>query len=72
MIEQDAQRRLLEEIGLLSDRIRELRSNGAADHKGQIDALETQAREKWQQLRGLRAGPAASDPSILRGGGRHQ
>jgi hypothetical protein len=51
-----AERRLLTELGELSDRIRALRAeshpNGA-----QIRPLEAQTSLKWQELRLLRAGP---------------
>ncbi len=56
-----AERRLLVELGALSDRIRVLRAErdpGAV----QIKPLEAQARLKWQELRLLRAGPINSEP----------
>jgi hypothetical protein len=62
-----AERRLLAELGVLSDRIRALRAerrpNGA-----NITPLEAQASLKWQELRLLRAGPlnAQSFPSETR------
>jgi hypothetical protein len=68
----DRQRRLLREIGGLSDRVRELRSTGAGRNSTQIKALEVQSRAKWQELRMLRAAPASVDPSMRSPGGRYQ
>lgn len=55
-----AERRLLAELGALSDRIRALRAehhpNGV-----EIRPLEAQTSLKWQELRLLRAGPINSE-----------
>lgn len=63
-----AERRLLAELGALSDRIRALR---AARHPSgsEIRPLEAQTSLKWQELRLLRAGPINSElfPTESRG-----
>ena len=51
---------LLREIGVLSDRVRELRRSDRHDPV-QIKALEGQSRSKWEELRLLRAGPVTVD-----------
>jgi hypothetical protein len=51
-----AERRLLVELGALSDRIRVLRAAGHPNGS-QIEPLEAQTSLKWQELRSLRAGP---------------
>jgi hypothetical protein len=50
-----AERRLLADLGALSDRIRVLRAEGHPNGV-QIRPLEAQASLKWQELRLLRAG----------------
>lgn len=55
-----AERRLLAELGALSDRIRVLRA-GREPSAVQIKPLEAQASLKWQELRLLRAGPVNSE-----------
>ncbi len=61
----ELERRVLREIGAVSDRIRELRNRAAAENRTQIAALELRSRQMWQQLRALRVGPAArSDPAV--------
>lgn len=56
----ERERRLLTEIGGLSDRIRALRGTGASNGT-QIRALEAQSRAKWEELRLLRAGSVNLD-----------
>lgn len=56
---------LLREIGLLSDRVRELRRSDHND-PAQIKALEGQSRSKWEELRLLRAGPVTIDAASPR------
>jgi len=57
----DREQRLLDDIGKLADRVRTLRATpGVIDSPG-IKALEDQSRSKWQELRTLRAGPAAAN-----------
>ena len=68
----DRQQRLLREIGGLSDQVRELRLTGADRNSTKIKALEVQSRAKWQELRMLRAGATAVDPSSRAGGGRYE
>jgi hypothetical protein len=51
-----AERRLLTELGTLSDRIRALRAERRPNGI-QIMPLEAQSALKWQELRLLRAGP---------------
>lgn len=63
---------LLREIGSLSDRLRELRRTGAAKNAPQIRALEGQSRDKWIELRTLRATPANLEPPTSRGGGLYR
>ena len=59
----ETERRLIDEIGGLADRVRALRRIGGASYDGgQIKALETQSRAKWEELRSLRAGPVNIDP----------
>jgi len=55
-----AERRLLAELGALSDRIRVLRAEGHPNAV-RINPLEAQASLKWQELRLLRAGPINSE-----------
>lgn len=64
-----AERRLLAELGSLSDRIRTLRAESDPSTV-QIKPLEAQASLKWQELRMLRAGPvnremSQSDPRVM-------
>jgi hypothetical protein len=54
------QQQLLREIGQLSDELRELRRKDASGSRPRIAALEVALREKWQELRTLRAG--STDP----------
>jgi hypothetical protein len=54
-----AERRLLAELGALSDRIRALRA-GRHPNGAEIRPLEAQTSLKWQELRLLRAGPINS------------
>lgn len=56
---------LLREIGVLSDRIRALRTRSAAANGTQIKALEEQSRSKWAELRTLRATPNGVPPSSV-------
>ena len=56
-----AERRLLAELGALSDRIRALRAEGHPNGI-EIRPLEAQTSLKWQELRLLRAGPINSEP----------
>ena len=55
-----AERRLLAELGTLSDRIRALRAEGHPNGS-EIRPLEAQSSLKWQELRLLRAGPINSE-----------
>ena len=55
------ERRLLLELGVLSDRLRALRATLHPDPKD-IRPLEAQMSLKWQQLRLLRAGPLNTEP----------
>jgi len=55
-----AERRLLAELGALSDRIRALRAGPHPDG-AKIRPLEAQTSLKWQELRLLRAGPINSE-----------
>jgi hypothetical protein len=63
------ERRLLVELGVLSDRLRALRATPRPD-ANEIRPLEAQMSLKWQQLRLLRAGPvnAEAQPTFRRGG----
>ena len=56
-----AERRLLAELGVLSDRIRALRA-GPHPNGVEIRPLEAQTSLKWQELRLLRAGPINAEP----------
>lgn len=59
----DLERRLIDDIGGIADRVRELRRTGGTSYDGgQIKALEVQSRAKWEELRSLRAGPVNLDP----------
>ncbi len=60
------ERRLLREIGALSDRVRELRRTDGRFDGTQIKALEGQSRVKWEELRLLRAGPTMTDSTSPR------
>jgi len=55
-----AERRLLAELGVLSDRIRALRKEPHPNAL-QIRPLEAHSSLKWQELRLLRAGPINAD-----------
>ena len=55
-----AERRLLADLGALSDRIRALRA-GRHPNGGEIRPLEAQTSLKWQELRLLRAGSINSE-----------
>jgi hypothetical protein len=63
------ERRLLTELGVLSDKLRALRASPRPD-ANDIRPLEAQMSLKWQQLRLLRAGPlnAEAHPAPRRGG----
>lgn len=63
------ERRLLGEIGVLSDRLRALRATARPD-SSEIRPIEAQMSLKWQELRLLRAGPinAEAQPTFRRGG----
>jgi hypothetical protein len=65
----DRQQRLLNDITALSDRVRELRRVDASANGAQIKTLEVQTREKWQELRIVRAGPTDVDTSSPRSRG---
>ena len=65
-VEPGRERGLLREIGGISDRVRELRRQGAASHGVQIKALEVESRSKWEELRMLRAGPMNDGPPVER------
>jgi hypothetical protein len=54
------EQQLLSDIQGIADRIRGLR--GKDGRLNEIKSLEEQARSKWEQLRRLRAAPAATDP----------
>ena len=64
-----AERRLLGELGVLSDQLRALRATSRPD-ASDIRPLEAQMSLKWQQLRLLRAGPRNTEaqPTSRRGG----
>jgi hypothetical protein len=49
---------LLRDIGRLSDELLELRRKDASGNKGRVAAVEVALREKWQELRRLRAATA--------------
>jgi hypothetical protein len=55
------QKRLIDDIGRIADRVRAIRAPGMDHDGGQIKALEAQSRTKWEQLRALRAGPINTD-----------
>lgn len=57
----DGERRLLSEIGKMAERLRVLRSTGAMRNETQIKALTAQLREKWEEMRALRAPGAVGD-----------
>jgi hypothetical protein len=59
--------KLLREITGISDRVRELRARSAMDNTSKIKALEQESRQKWAELRALRATPSGVPPAI---GGR--
>ena len=59
-----AERRLLVELGALSDRIRVLRAEGHPNGT-QIKPLEAQTSLKWQELRSLRAGALNAEPPTV-------
>lgn len=63
------ERRLLVEIGELSDRLRALRAGPRPD-PNEMRPIEAQMSLKWQQLRLLRAGPINTEaqPTFRRGG----
>lgn len=62
----EPERSLLRELGVLSDKIRALRTHNAGEHGAQIKALEAEQRTKWDALRALRAGPVAAQPEPSR------
>ncbi len=57
---------ILREIGVLTERVRELRRPEGRLDGSQIKALEGQSRSKWEELRLLRAGPVVIDSSSPR------
>jgi hypothetical protein len=57
---------ILREIGVLFERVRELRQPAGRLDGAQIKALEGQSRAKWEELRLLRAGPVIEDHSSPR------
>ncbi len=59
--------KLLREITGLSDRVRELRARSAMANTTKIKALEQESREKWAELRALRAAPAGAPADAGRG-----
>lgn len=59
--------KLLREITGLSDRVRDLRARSAMANTIKIKALEQESREKWAELRALRAGPAGAPTDGGRG-----
>ena len=63
------ERRLLVELGVLSDRLRVLRAAPKPD-AADIRPVEAQMSLKWQQLRFLRAGPQNTEahPTSRRAG----
>ena len=63
-----SERRLLAELGGLSDRIRALRAE-RRPNAVRINPLDAQASLKWQELRLLRAGPINLEvaPRVQRG-----
>lgn len=63
------ERRLLLELGVLSDRLRALRATPRPDAKD-IRPVEAQMSLKWQELRLLRAGPQNTEaqPTSRRAG----
>jgi hypothetical protein len=63
------ERRLLGELGVLSDRLRALRAT-ERPHASDIRPVEAQMSLKWQELRSLRAGPlnAEAPPASHRSG----
>jgi hypothetical protein len=57
---------ILQEIGALTSRVRELRRPEGRLDGIQIKALEGQSRSKWEELRLLRAGSVVVDTSSPR------
>jgi len=57
---------ILREIGMLFDRVRELRRSDGRYDGAQIKALEGQSRLKWEELRLVRAGPVIAELSSPR------
>lgn len=55
------ERRLLAEVGVLSDSLRALRAAPRPD-RNETRSIEAQMSLKWQQLRLLRAGPVNAEP----------
>ena len=66
----DGEHRLLKEIGKLAERLRELRSTGAMRNEAQIKALTAQLRQKWEEMRAMRA-PGPVGDMTSRGRGLH-
>ncbi len=54
------QQTLLADIGILTDRLRQLRATPHLDST-RVRALEAEARTKWAELRVARAGPIEGD-----------
>jgi hypothetical protein len=59
-IDPNDERRLLSELGVLSDRLRALRALPHPDSR-EIRPLESQMSLKWQEMRLLRAGPVNAE-----------
>ena len=57
----DDERRLLSEIGKMAERLRELRATGAMRNEAQIKTLTAQLRQKWEEMRAMRAPGAIGD-----------
>jgi len=68
----DQETRLLAEIEGISRKVRGLRHVAARENAAEIKLLEAKARSKWEELRSLRAGPAAIDVTLPRSRGHYQ
>jgi hypothetical protein len=60
-LEKTAEHLILKDITRIADRLRAMRSPGTQSDRASIQALEAEARGKWDQLRALRAGPTPTD-----------
>jgi hypothetical protein len=49
--------RILRELAGIADKVRAIRSSSKAYNSDKIKALEAESRNKWTELRTLRAGP---------------